>query len=271
VRDAKFALDATRAADWNGGSVLQSQVFNALSTFLPAGEAFFVATLKEVTDRAGGLPDGVTSREADWFARQESVHLRQHRDYNACIALRHPFLLGFLRYVDRSWVLVRALTTKQSRLALTATLEHVTSIFARLTLQGRTLHEDADCGFATLWRWHSLEELEHKSVVFDTYQGLGYPLRIRRIMMFSVLIIFATETAVLCALLMSHERRLGSKASWAELWRMLRSKTAGAAWRQYWAFFSRDFHPTDIDDSDLIAKWGADAGIRSFVRRSVAQ
>jgi predicted metal-dependent hydrolase len=43
---------------------------------------------------------------------------------------------------------------------------------------------------AELWQWHSLEELEHKSVAFDVYNQIGgsYKMRIR-VMRFAMFIL----------------------------------------------------------------------------------
>lgn len=61
-------------------------------------------------------------------------------------------------------------------LAVTCSLEHFTSILAELLLttpQGRTILDSMSQSHRTIWIWHAIEEIEHKSVTFDVFQAVG--------------------------------------------------------------------------------------------------
>ena len=48
-------------------------------------------------------------------------------------------------------------------------LEHFTAILAHELLKDPRHLEGADGEAANLWRWHSVEEIEHKGVAYDTW------------------------------------------------------------------------------------------------------
>src|SRR5207253_7025389 len=62
---------------------------------------------------------------------------------------------------------------KQRQLAVTCALEHFTSLLGALVLGDPTTLEGAHPTMAALWKWHSAEENEHKSVAFDVYRAMG--------------------------------------------------------------------------------------------------
>ena len=54
-------------------------------------------------------------------------------------------------------------------LASTMALEHYTAMIAHQLLADPAHLADADPQVAALWRWHAIEEIEHKGVAYDTY------------------------------------------------------------------------------------------------------
>ena len=75
---------------------------------------------------------------------------------------RGPFLEG-VRWSEEN-------LSPLARLAATVALEHLTAILAAALLDGRSGSlAGADPRVAELWRWHAVEETEHKSVAFDVY------------------------------------------------------------------------------------------------------
>ena len=54
-------------------------------------------------------------------------------------------------------------------LAATIALEHYTAIMAHEFLANPKHFKNAEPDTAAMWRWHAMEEIEHKGVAFDTY------------------------------------------------------------------------------------------------------
>src|SRR5436190_704952 len=54
-------------------------------------------------------------------------------------------------------------------LAVTIALEHFTAMFAHEFLKHPSHFAGSDGEQAELWRWHAVEELEHKGVAYDTW------------------------------------------------------------------------------------------------------
>jgi uncharacterized protein len=57
-----------------------------------------------------------------------------------------------------------------AQLAVTIAQEHFTAIVAELVLTDSRMIAGADRRLSALWRWHALEETEHKAVAFDVYE-----------------------------------------------------------------------------------------------------
>ena len=55
------------------------------------------------------------------------------------------------------------------RLGVTIALEHFTAMFAHEFLEHPEHFVGAEVEQAELWRWHAVEELEHKGVAYDTW------------------------------------------------------------------------------------------------------
>ena len=56
-----------------------------------------------------------------------------------------------------------------ANLAATMILEHFTAIMAQQFIANPQHFDNADPETAELWRWHALEEIEHKGVAYDTW------------------------------------------------------------------------------------------------------
>lgn len=171
VRNLKFPIDLDRApAHWHGAGPAVGRLFDNFSVFFPAGEAFFVQSLKRC---AQGLDDPALQAAVRDFCAQEGHHMREHRRYNAFLAAqglpiealdaRVSALLGYLRRV----------LPARHQLAITCVLEHFTAILAADVLTDPRMLADCHPALADLWRWHAIEESEHKSVAFEVFTAVG--------------------------------------------------------------------------------------------------
>ena len=54
-------------------------------------------------------------------------------------------------------------------LMATIALEHYTAMMAAVMLKDPKMYEGAEAEWAALWKWHAIEEIEHKGVAYDTW------------------------------------------------------------------------------------------------------
>src|SRR3982751_3587849 len=77
-RDRRFGREAPTPRLWHGGRVEATALYNALSATFPAGEAFFVESVRAFRD---GAPPRL-AEEIKSFTTQEIVHSREHDAFN---------------------------------------------------------------------------------------------------------------------------------------------------------------------------------------------
>jgi predicted metal-dependent hydrolase len=138
-------------------------------------------------------------------------------------------------------------------------LEHFTAILAHELLKDPRHLAGADAETAALWRWHSIEEIEHKGVAYDTWLHAtkDWP-RFKRWQVKAKVMLLVTRNFMVDRTrgtleLLRQDGITGPKAWWGLFWfayvrpGMLR-KILGA-----WAsFFMPGFHPWNHDDRALI-------------------
>jgi len=166
-RDLKFRLPAERISDWNRGSAHHSHFMNTLSLFFPVGERFFIDAVRHYRDR---VTDPELKKAVTAFIGQEAMHGREHEDYNQAMFAAVPVSRDMERLVARLLARLQTNLPPAFRLSATIALEHFTAILADALLREPRILEQADPRFAALWRWHALEETEHKAVAYDVWE-----------------------------------------------------------------------------------------------------
>lgn len=165
-RNVRFGLPQQKALDWNPEGLHVTQFFNTLSIYFPAGERFFIQSVrnygKEITDPK--LREQISA-----FIGQEGFHTREHEAYNAAlVAAGMP-----IEQLDTIVVNILEAVKKLPRsfqLATTVALEHLTAVLGHMLLSNPELLAAADERYAAIWQWHAIEETEHKAVCFDAYE-----------------------------------------------------------------------------------------------------
>ncbi len=168
-RDVHFRLPAERISDWNKNSVHLSQFMNTLSILFPVGERFFIDAVRAYRDR---ITDPELKQAVTAFIGQEAMHGREHEEYNDALFAKVPEAAAVERFVARFLSLLKKLPPRM-RLNATIALEHFTAILADRLLIEEDILKDCEPRFAALWRWHALEETEHKAVAYDVWQTIA--------------------------------------------------------------------------------------------------
>ena len=165
-RDLHFDIPAERIGDWHPQGRHVTHFFNALSVFFPEGERFFIHAVRHYRDR---ISEPQLKKAVAAFIGQEAMHGREHTEYNALMqaaGLPERRLEGVVtRLLER----IKKHQPPALQLSATIALEHFTAIMADRLLGDERVLAGAEAHYARLWRWHALEETEHKAVAFDVY------------------------------------------------------------------------------------------------------
>lgn len=149
---------------WLGGDPVATAFYNALSSIFPKGEAFFVESVRAF--REGASPK--LAGEIKAFVTQEVMHTREHVAFNRRVGEAGYDISRLEAAVDERLKLLEGKPMIAS-LAATMALEHFTAILAHALLADPRHLAGADAESAALWRWHAIEEIEHKGVAYDTW------------------------------------------------------------------------------------------------------
>jgi uncharacterized protein len=274
-RDRRFGRDTALARLWHGGSIEATAIYNALSTTFPKGETYFVESVRAFRD---GAPPKL-AEEIKGFTTQEAIHSREHDAFNKRATESGYDLTRLEQRVERRLALTKERPPIVS-LAATMALEHFTAILAHALLADPNHLVKADPEVADLWRWHAVEEIEHKGVAYDTWLHAtrGWP-RAKRWKLKARVMLFVTRNFVVDrtagALELMRQDGVTGLEAWARLlwYQWIRPgmfRRIAGAWAK---FFMPGFHPWNEDDRHLLRKYEASVGVVSppmkKVRRAV--
>lgn len=228
---------------------------NALSSTFPDGEAFFVRSVAAWREQIED-PELLAAIRA--FGGQEGQHSRLHAEHMQLLldqgyrglALRNRIARWTMDEVGRRW--------PRAALVGTAALEHLTAMLARKVLADPVSFTGAmHPAMAELWQWHALEEAEHKAVAFDVMETVGASRLLRNWMLASNTAGLLFEILDRTFYMLWKDGLLFRRATWRQGWQFLFG--AGGFLRghgpDYWAWYRKGFHPNDLDDSEMLARY----------------
>jgi predicted metal-dependent hydrolase len=260
VRDRRFLRGADPKRWWLGGDPVATAWFNALSATFPRGEAFFIESVKAF--REGASPR--LTAEIRAFVKQEINHTREHIVLNK-LAEASGYDVSF---IDRRVEEMLALTKGRPEilnLAATMALEHFTAMLGHQLLANSRHLAGAEGDLGEIWRWHSIEEIEHKGVAYDTWLHATRDWsrwkrwKVKSLMMLVVTRRFVSNRVKDAADLLAQDGLTGWKWK-ARIWSYLlvRPGFLRLIAGQWLAFFLPGFHPWNHDDRALIARHEGD-------------
>lgn len=233
-------------------SPLMSHLLTALSSTFPIGEQFFVHSVRNVRDR---ITDEQLQAEITAFIGQEAMHSKAHEAFNSAWRRDDYQLDNFQAWLAKHDNKLKKAPYKV-QLAITSAFEHFTALLGGYVLTHPELLETLDDDAVKLWVWHAIEEIEHRSVAFDTYQTLYGDLKLRRQVMqavttsFGSLTLFATQRLFWQDKWKSLPKIGGNLRGLYLLTKMLVQLTP-----EYLSYYRKDFHPSEIDHSKTLDYW----------------
>ncbi len=259
IRDLRFGREDKPERWWLNGDPIATAWHNALSAVFPRGEAFFIEAVKAHRDGAAPKLD----EEIRGFIAQEINHTREHLAFNRAasdagydMTKIDERLIGFLEMTKGRPVILN--------LASTMALEHFTAMMAHEFLVNLQHFDGARGDSGKLWRWHAIEEIEHKAVAYDTYLHAtrGWS-RWQRWKLKSLMMLLVTKNFLAHRWTDTHEllaqdgiagTRVKLRVAAYLLWKPAVLRRIFPAWI---AYFLPGFHPWNTDDRALIT--GAEA------------
>lgn len=169
-RRLRFALPEDLPRYWNDNCPVKTHIFNAITILAPAFERLAISSVLPYKDK---ISEERLANQVSGFIGQESAHGSEFIRFNKILRkqgydTRH-LEKGNLKYFK--WM-AHKLSPKM-HVSLTLAAEHLTAVISDLLLREENWLNKAVPVCGALWRWHAIEEIEHKAVVYDLYQHLG--------------------------------------------------------------------------------------------------
>ena len=238
---------------WFGGLAFETHFFNALSSTFPEGERFFIQAVRH---HAPQIADPTLQAQVEAFVGQEGQHSREHDAHMDLLVAQ-----GFAG-LARANAVLRKITRWQVRhfpryaLAVTIAIEHVTAVFAHhLLSNSERWLEPMHADMQPLWRWHAIEEMEHKAVAFDVYRATGGGEVLRGVAMTQVMLFMFAEFFARHLYLLYRDQQLATASDWRRGIRFLwgRDGLLRRVFRDLFTYLRPGFHPWQRDDRQLLA------------------
>ncbi len=271
-RDRRFGRDMQQKRWWMNGDPIASAFHNALSVTFPRGEAFFVESVKAFRDGA----DPKLAAEIRSFITQEVMHSREHVSFNKRVT-EAGYDITHLEQVVADVLELTKGRPQILNLAVTMALEHYTAMLAHQMLGNPKAFEGADPEIADMWRWHAIEEIEHKGVAYDTWLHATRDWsrlkrwRVKTIMMLIVTYKFWTKRWNGTLELLAQDGITGWTAKRRLAWYLVGNPGPLRRLALPWlAFFMPGFHPWNHDDRKLIGKYDSDYAAANLERALAA-
>lgn len=257
---------------WMNGSAGLTHFMTALSALFPAGEMFFIDSVRAVRQHPSIKDNVELQKEISAFIGQEAMHTQEHEGFNASVQKYGLDVATLDRYTDRAIQTTRkvfaflgkpvGITQEMVDLTATTALEHFTATIASQLLVNNHIQElMSDETMKTMWLWHAIEENEHKAVAYDVFEGVfgkgvkSYLLRTGSLVA-AMAILFCVQSYFVFRLL-KQDKQL-NRAALKDIYTYAYSPSKGIITgmvREMIMYFKLGFHPNHHDTDALLEKW----------------
>lgn len=259
-RDIRFDVDAAEQGHWLGGDPVGTAVFNALSLTFPDGERLFIDAVKNYRGQLSGkLFDDVRG-----FIAQEAIHSREHHTLNQLID-RNKYPVHEIEAEIQERIAFSRSRGPMRMLIATIALEHFTAMMAEMHALHQDLFEEVEPGIERMWRWHAMEETEHKAVAYDVFMEVTKhwsPLQryFRRTISMAIITFFFTRNISRYAARLLEADGYAPDAALKAVKNFVWKKPGifSRGWKTYLAWYRPGFQPWDQDTRALVADWKAE-------------
>jgi len=239
---------------WLDHSPAKSHIMNAMGITFPIGEKFFIDSIRPYKD---AVTDAKLLEEIKEFIKQENWHSYAHQQYNLWLEKQSLPVDKIYRDYENLISWTKRHCSPRTQLAITICFEHITAIMAANALRNRSFYKLMHPHFEEIWRWHNVEEVEHKSVTMDLWNTTDGKASTLHWVMVCATIVFWYKAFKYTIILLHADRQLWRWRNIADAWDILFAKNgmirSGVG---HWAdFFKKNFHPNDHDDTKLLRNY----------------
>ncbi len=261
-RAIAFGREAHYPRWWLDNDPVATAFYNALSVTFPQGERFFMDAVRRYRDRA---PEPLKGQIAA-FLTQEAMHSREHVVFNEQVT-KAGYDIAPAEARLRWRLNLSRRGPHAVQLAATCALEHFTAILAHALLSDPRHLEGAAPEAGRMWRWHAMEEIEHKAVAFDTYLAgvRGGPVgrwMLRCLVMFIATFLFSYTIGRNVGDFF-HQDGLNRPRTWGRFLRyvLVEPGLMRGVMGAYLAYYRPGFHPWEEDDRHLLGPVKAELAV----------
>ncbi|HYX33160.1 MAG TPA: metal-dependent hydrolase [Oligoflexus sp.] len=164
-------LSFSNSCSWIREAPFESNFYHALSIILPEYEKRMIefGSLANVPHEAECREDLVR------FMKQESNHRKIHNRYNKHLEGAHYSFSIITRLVQSYGNFVSRYFPLSLKIGICASGEHLTGVVATYFINHYSRYKDtSDQQICQLWRWHVVEEIEHKTTMHSVMELKNY-------------------------------------------------------------------------------------------------
>jgi predicted metal-dependent hydrolase len=240
----------------------KTHFMNALSITFPEGERYFLRSVLAYRDE---VSDPKLHEDIQQFCAQEAQHSLVHMKLN-----ESPKRFGYPMDEIEGFVgkMLRARTEsgktsaawRRYNLAVTVCLEHFTAVLANQVLKKpEVMFDGMDPAIRSLYQWHAVEEIEHRSVAFDVYKATGGSGLVLRLVMLTTSLMFLFGSLRITYILLRKRGNTKRLSTWISGFSYLFLPPQGMLFRvlpDWLTFFLPGFHPSkyhrDLDTTAVL-------------------
>ncbi len=254
-RNLQFYLPKDKINDWNGCGSNWTQFMNTLSIFFPAGERFFMQSVRNYRKQ---ITDPELKKAVSAFIGQEAFHTREHEEYNDAMVQAGMPVAEMEQTVVKLLDFLLEKLPKPLLLGVTVALEHLTAMLSDIVLEDDRFIRDSDPHYTALWKWHAMEETEHKGVAYDVFEHVigknpkAYAIRCVAFIGAN-LIFWSLFYRFYYKMVKSRGEHLSLKG-WTTSFRYQFGKRGifPTLFKDWLSYFKPSFHPWDVDNSHFL-------------------
>lgn len=236
---------------WCNNDPIFTHYFTGLSTLFPEGEAYFVRSVRCFRKQ---IKNYELDQDIGAFIGQEAMHSKEHHAFHQSAKKYNLDPESLEKITGIVFKTIEKYFPKKWNLLLTLGIEHYTAVLVSYMMSdvNKMITDDT---IRNLWLWHSIEEIEHKSVVFDLYQEIyGNKLNayVPRVLIYTFGLVLVTMlTHISHISLIKSDKQLFNLKSWKNFL-VFGAKSYSIFIPKLLEFYRFDFHPNDTNESELV-------------------